>query len=144
MLERGKAHFARMNESSWVLARELPFTYPIRRVKNSGTCKNKSTFLWTLSQTPGLESFATAYQSSSVLSTYSEKGGRSKCDKLDRCRSAKLIVPPSSALDHSSLSHRSSSSVCSTILSRGSISDSWYLFCISMRYRYFTALKHAH
>jgi len=31
-----------------------------------------------------------------VLSTYFHKGGCSECNKLDRCRSAKLIVPPSS------------------------------------------------
>ena len=57
-----------------------------------------------------------------------EKGGRSERDKLGRRRSTKLIVPPSSdARPLYSLSHRSSSSVYSTILSRGSISDSWYL-----------------
>ena len=35
---------------------------------------------------------------------------------------------PARTLDHCSLSHRSSSSVRSTILSPGSIGDSWYLY----------------
>ena len=57
------------------------------------------------------------FASSNVLSTYLEKVGHSEHDK----QSAKLIITPSSSTP--SLSLRLSSSVCSTILSSGSISD---------------------
>jgi len=54
--------------------------------------------------------------------------------KLGHRRTTKSIIPPT--LDHYSLSHRSSSAVYGTILSHGSISDSWYLVQ-DLSYKYF-------
>jgi len=69
-----------------------------------------------------------------VLSTYLEKGGRSERDKLDRRRSTKLTILPSSdsrPLQFIACDRHSSSSVYSTIPSHGSISDSRYLQSIT-------------
>ena len=63
-----------------------------------------------------------------MLSTYLQQGGRWERDKLGRRRSTKLRIPPSS--DARPLvyhTNRQALSVYSTIPSRGSISDSWYL-----------------
>ena len=49
---------------------------------------------WTLSETPDLENFASAYRN--VLSTSLDQGGRSQRDKLDSHWSTKLIIPSSS------------------------------------------------
>jgi len=91
---------------------------------NSGMYKNmgKAYFLLELfSNLRTWENFATAYRSSKCVTNYLEKGGRSERDKLGRRQLTKLTIPPT--LDRCSLSQRSSSSVDSTILSRGSISD---------------------
>jgi len=50
----------------------------------------------TLSQTPDLQNFASAYRSSKRVIDLAWQGGCSERDKLDRRRSAKLTVPPSS------------------------------------------------
>ena len=85
---------------------------------NWSISNNRGTSLWNFAPSClDLENFATAYQSSKL-----EKGGRSEHDKLDRHGSTKTITPPT--LDRCSLLQRSSSSVYSTILSRGSMSDS--------------------
>jgi len=50
----------------------------------------------TLSQTPNLENSASTYQSSKRVINLAREGGRSERDRLDRRRSAKLTIPPSS------------------------------------------------
>jgi len=50
----------------------------------------------TLSKTPELENFASVYRSSKRAIDFSRQGGRSERDKLDRRRSTKLTIPPSS------------------------------------------------
>ena len=88
---------------------------------NSGTFNNTGTSLWNFAPNSRLRKILSQHiDRRSVLPTELEKGGRSKCDKLGRRQSTK-------SLDHCSLSHRSSTSVYSTILSCGSICDSWYL-----------------
>jgi len=62
---------------------------------NSVISKNKSTSLWNFVLNSGLTKFR--HGISIVETCYQlEKGGRSKHDKLDRRRSTKLIIPPSS------------------------------------------------
>jgi len=55
-----------------------------------------STSSRTLSQTPDLYNFASAYRSSKRVINLARQGGRSKHNKLDRRWSAKLTMPPSS------------------------------------------------
>jgi len=87
----------RLDESSWVLARELPSTV---LKGNSGIFKNKGRLLpsGTLSQTPDLENFASAHRSSKRVINLARQGGSSERDKLDRRRSTQLTIPPSAVV----------------------------------------------
>ena len=98
---------------------------------NSVISKNKGTPLWNFVLNSGLRKFRhgiSIVETCYVYQLIAEKGGRSERDKLGRRQSTKSILPPSSdARPLYPPSHRSSSAVYSTILSHGSISDSWYL-----------------
>jgi len=123
----------RLKVSSWVLARKLPFTYPTLFEKEIRVSpKMRVLPAGTLPKTPDIESFALAYRSSKGASH------QLSSTKMDAQRVINWTVfcqpaDNTSELRRStaSLSQWSSSSVFSTIPSRGSISDSWYLlYCI--------------
>ena len=106
----------------WHVTWLVGFVRPIlhRVIRKFSYLQNKGTFLWNFVPTPDFDNFASAYRSSKrVHNLARERRGRSERDKL--------TMPPSS--DARLLVYRgwSSSSVYSTIQSRGSISDSWYL-----------------
>ena len=98
--------------------------------RNSGIFKNKGTSLWwnfALTQKTDLENFASAYWSSKRFIDFARQRWTLR---------AWWTGPSSVKSDNSSELRRSTavvihrwslSSVCSTIPSRGSISDSWYL-----------------
>jgi len=60
--------------------------------------KNKGTSLGNVVPNPGLllRNFASVYRSSKSVIVLARHGGRSERDKLDRRRSTKLTMPPSS------------------------------------------------
>jgi len=105
-------------ESSWFLARELPSTYPIMCWKEIwvSTKITDSTSSGTLSQTPDVKNLLRRIDRRNVLSTLLDKGGRSERNKLDRRRSAKLTIPPSS--DVRPLVYHSNRQALSTTLFR--------------------------
>jgi len=95
---------------------------------NSVICKNKGTSLWNFAPNSGFRQFRhgisiveTCYQLSSKKVDAQNVINWSVVGQL----SWQYLRAPT--LDHYSSSHRSSSAVYSTILSYGSISDSWYL-----------------
>ena len=95
---------------------------------NSVISKNKGTSLWNFVLNSGLRKFRhgisiveTCYQLSSIKVDAQSVMNWAVVGPLSRYY---LRVP---TLGHYSLSHKSSSAVYSTILSHGSISDSWYL-----------------
>ena len=73
--------------SSWVLAC-IGFFRPI--------LQNKGSSLLTLSQTPELQNFASAYRSPKRLIDLGRERWTPERDKLDRRPSTKLTIPPSS------------------------------------------------
>jgi len=63
---------------------------------NSAHFKNKGTSLWNSVPNSRQKNLLWYIDRRNVLSTQHEKGGRSERDKLDRRRSTKLTIPPSS------------------------------------------------
>jgi len=92
------------------------------RVLPSGTC----------SSTPDVENFTMAYQSSKHVINSLRKVDSEECDKMNHHQSTNLTIVRALMLDLCSLSQWSSS-FYSTILSRGSISDGWYLLVLEER-----------
>ena len=91
--------------------------------------KNKDTSIWNVLLNSGLlENFATAYRSSNVLSWRKVDAQSVIIWTVVGQPSWQYLRAPT--LDHCSSSQRS----WSTILSRGSISDSWYLFFSCFHY----------
>ena len=95
---------------------------------NSVIFKNKDTSLWNFVLNSGLRKFRDGI---SIVETCYQLSSR-KVDAPSVINWAvvgqlswQYLRAPT--LDHHSLSHRSSSAVYSTVLSHGSISDSWYL-----------------
>jgi len=116
----------RPNESSWFLACFHP-SYTVLK-GNWVISKNNGTFLWNFVLNSGLRKFRhgisiaeTCYQLSSRKVDAQSVINWAVVGHLSQQH---LRAP---TLDHYSLSHRSSSTVYSTILSHGSISDSRYL-----------------
>jgi len=106
---------------------QLPSFYTVLK-GNSVIFKNKGTSLWNFFLNSGLRKFChsisiveTCYQLSLSKVDAHSTINWAVVSQLSRWY---LWAP---TLDHFSLSHRSSSAVYSTILSHGSISDSWYL-----------------
>ena len=123
----------RLNESNWCLTWELPLSvlYCVKR-KFDYLQKYKNISLWNFFLNSGLRKFRqgiidrrTCYQLSSR-----KVDARSLINwtVVGQLRWRYLRAP---TLDRYSLSQRLSSSVYSTILSRGSISDNWYLFYLN-------------
>jgi len=83
---------------------------------NLGIYKNNSTSSGTLSQTPDVKNLLRRIDRRNVLSTLLDKGGRSERNNLDRRRSAKLTIPPSS--DVRPLVYHSNRQALSTTLFR--------------------------
>jgi len=111
-----------MDRSSWFLACRLLSTYHTLCCKEvQVSTKIKALPSWTSSQ--NLDFVKNLLRCIARRNVFSVQ-----FDKLDRRRSAKLTVPPSSDARPLVCHRRSSSSVCSTIQSCGSISDNWYLF----------------
>jgi len=71
-----------------------------------------------LSKTPDLENFSFAYRSSRCVIDLAREGWTLICDKLDRHRSTKSTVPPSSDSRPLQFITWSSSSVYSTMVAR--------------------------
>ena len=106
---------------------QLPSFYTVLK-GNSVIFKNKGTSLWNFFLNSGVRKFChgisiveTCYQLSLSKVDAQSMINWAVVGQLSRWY---LWAP---TLDHFSLSHRSSSAVYSTILSHGSISDSWYL-----------------
>jgi len=125
----------RLNESSWFSACELPSTRPtfkyivLKRNSVRPISKNKGTSLWNFALNSGLRKFRHGI---SIVEMYCYQLRLLSSRKVDAQSvinwavvgqlSRQYLRTPT--LDHYSLSHRSSSTVYSTILSHGSISDS--------------------
>ena len=122
----------RLNESSWVLAWELPSTRPIVLTGNSAISKIKGTSLWNCVKNSGLTKFCFGCRSSKRVINLT--GERWTLWAWSTGQSSVNSVDNSSVLRRSStsLSQWSSSSVYNTVRSRGSISDSWYLYRLAV------------
>ena len=91
-------------------------SYNVLKRGNLGIYKNNSTSSGTLSQTPDVKNLLRRIDRRNVLSTLLDKGGRSERNNLDRRRSAKLTIPPSS--DVRPLVYHSNRQALSTTLFR--------------------------
>jgi len=117
----------RLNESGWFWHDSF-FRLVLHCVTgNSGTSKNKGTSVWNFAPKSGLWKFRHGI---SVVEACCQLISR-RMYALQNVINWTIIgwqYFRAPTLDRCSLSQWSSSSVCSTIPSRGSVSDSWYLY----------------
>jgi len=119
----------RLNESSWCLTCELPSIRPTLCSKETRLLpKNKGNSLWNFVLNSGLRKLRHGISIVETCYQLSSKKVDAHCvinwAVVGQLSRQYLRVP---TLDYCSLSHRSSRAVYCTILSKGSISDSWYL-----------------
>jgi len=115
----------------WFLARVLLSASLTLFYGNSGIYKNKRTSFWNFFINSGFRKFR--HSISIVEASYQLSSTKVDAQSVINWTvvgqlSWQYLRAPT--LDRCSLSHRSSGSVYSTILSRGSVSDNWYLFAV--------------